>query len=884
MAIDVREVLDLVLIFMLTAYFCHAKLSTPPPHHTIHADAPETEMHKVETRKVETPEAEIPKTEDIVAQLVEKAMRPVVEWHDSQKQADEKKTAALEASQHAIMSRQKMFEQVTEKHFSKIQDTQKALESRLGRVEENPRAATNETVGMQNKREIQNLHRKLRSEKNERQRAEKRFQSIEDRLTKVALDAELLRAKVQNERQQRIEAEDKSRGAAASMVHLATEVESLQVELDRERRRRQQAEHDLAVEQQATKQAKAFPKPANERSLNSDSDKLSRHAVATFKLYAGKPELPPLPNSTTSCIAVSGRPSLDELAELMDLIRITERKDDPVLNPKSFLTHRLPLYSQPVTSQEPIIQEETLSEDDTVPGGGPITEVQPFTAEHIGKAPEASVQQGDDAGQEVAIDPTELLLAATAVINPPITFSSSVPPPGTWLAQAAKFSGPRPNMSFAEALAAAVPQATEELDVEMAPALDRSSGMGHVHMTVPGVDEEKDMGMLSAPGEASVMEQNIEALPDVYESDVDMLPAQGDSSVAEHAFWTFPSNDGEIDVDMGLTPGDISVVSQATAAFLDNDDKGRMDVVPAHSDDNVVEEAIETLLVNDGNDGNDMLHAPSNSSIIPQGLDTSLGTHRSDDIEMASEGETDDRDLAQLWIELFGYNVDLDTEDLSASMPSTTAEEETPTAHEQLEGHTLPVTVQQPSPATPITEHALYEFVGETHVDKSSTPKSSNTTEKVSWMAHEQLEEQMTPVTVQQPPAENEQVEVFDKWGVLLVPHVPKPKQEQEQSDGHSDTPPTYPSDMQADGWGSWQPQPDPTNAGSSASGSTVNPNQDGHTPPMMIFGTRPLLKMPAGRRHKFTQEQIQKMKEQAADAPRPSPTTPPYVFPQPRW
>ncbi|KAJ4419493.1 hypothetical protein N0V82_004938 [Gnomoniopsis sp. IMI 355080] len=257
MASFTGDVLYLMTVIMFLAYFWYATSHTlshaTPPHHTTQTDAPDAEVPEIEENHIEpsqidgnhieAPQIETPKTEERVAQLLETAMKPIVEWHEKQKQVEEKRLKALEADQHAIKVRQTLFEKVTE--------------ARLARAEASSRAADKNMLAKV-MADAEGLQATVRHEKEQRMMAQRQadaavaemtclraeLESVrtkessqaagKDVLAKIMADAEALRAAVEHERQGRIMAEKNGDAATADMAWVKSELERVRTKADNE--------------------------------------------------------------------------------------------------------------------------------------------------------------------------------------------------------------------------------------------------------------------------------------------------------------------------------------------------------------------------------------------------------------------------------------------------------------------------------------------------------------------------------------------------------------------------------------------------------------------------------------------------------------------------
>lgn len=952
MAIDAREVLDLVLILMFVAYICHAKFHTPS-HHTTQADTPkaevseaqvsEAEVSEAKVPKIETPQTETPEfvcklealnTEDTVAKLVEKAMRPVVQWHDTQKRADGQKIKVLEASQHAIMTRQKIFEQVTEKHLSQIQNAQNALEARLAHAEETARAATTKLLTAQHQREVESLRRKLKSEQKDRQKAEKRHRDLERELTKVTTDAEGPRAKTENENEQRIATENKSQAAASKMARLFAKFESLRSELTHERRRRSRAERALA----------AAPKPVSERSPPVDSG-VSRQAVATFKLHAAEPDKPSLPKAL----------SVDELADLLSAFHLNERQDEsaviqqstpkqqqlvlyqqplgtqqaahnqhvvtsqqPIVSRQLPMSQQLVLYQQPIVTQQPIVSHNVILTQLSVAYRQPVNDQQTDATQNnvnsqdfivkeepaISNEPveqeTAAIQQlvvvekpvilqepvlvqEPDVGQEDVVQ-QEPVVVPEAVVEPepiaeqelvvgnesvdvkeivadgqPITFEHSDHQPGPSLshghdAEKKSLAAPvEPEVVVAQEIAtdpeaiidpvatnepetiadpdlvgdeepvgANVPVAEEQSFISQHCGQQHCTSLSHGHDTAQGslhAPVEPVLAATARPESQKPFTFDFNApLPGSWMAQASRVAApQPHISLADVLASVVPKGDRELDTEMSTALDESSLIDQVPEAAFVVDGKNDVEMPPAPEDSSVLDQAREA---SDGIDERDdldidMTPVPGDSSSVVPAFDAPVEDQAIDDVDMAFESS----EMDSIFMDYEGESLEYDCQDQAefpcVPDPTTTTEEVCTVAEEQPQEQTA--------------------LDGQSQAEVPSAPELTTTTEEVSTVAEEQPQEPTTPATVeQQPTAETNQVEVFDKWNVLSVPHVPEPREEESQGSNSSDT----------------------TNASSSGSGSTSHAGHYREPAPAVVFGARPVIQAKRNKQ-KLTQEQI---------------------------
>lgn len=371
MATNAGEVLNLMAIVILTAYIWYARHNPTSHHHKAQEEAPEATEAKIKGAKCEKPKPgdlhiEDDKTEEIVARLIEKAMQPVVQWHDVQKRADEAKIRSLEVNQHAMMERQNMFERVTDRNCSRIRGTQTTLEDRLDQAEERARTAARKELIYKHQREVEQLRGQLRRQQKQREKVEARIRQVEDAMSKVLDDAEDLPVKMQEESQRRMEVEDKARTASADVARLMSVAEDLGASLEDEKRRHKQTECDLAKEKETTSRLRARVSKLVRWKVCMANDHISRHAVQTFKLHPAKPKTPVRPKSTMHGQAFSHVSSLEDVIDRLSDFSITNSQTRPIVKRKLVVTQS-PVFSQQgiipykvVIDQPPIIPQQVI--------------------------------------------------------------------------------------------------------------------------------------------------------------------------------------------------------------------------------------------------------------------------------------------------------------------------------------------------------------------------------------------------------------------------------------------------------------------------------------------------------------------------------------------
>lgn len=398
MAIHVGEILNLMFNVMLIAYAWYVLHHSTCHHPKAQAESPEAERPNIQGPKCEDAtyeELQIQdnNTEERVALLVEKAMRPVMQWHDAQKRADEAKITSMKINQHAIMDRQKMFERVTENKLARIKATQLAREVRLDEAEETARTAAKMELTYKHQREVEELRRQLRNQQKKHQKEEARTRGLKNTISKVLGDVERLRIRVQEESRWRKEMENNTRAAAPDVTRLTSEVEDFHASLREEKRRREQFEHGLAVEKESISRIKATVaklkwsiratrrlarRKRTDGLLRAISDQISRHAVATFRLHTADPKKPLLPKPAIPDQACSGASPLDDAIDRLSAFSITNSEKKPVTSQQLVVLHP-PVHPQqaiipqqvvidqpPTVNQQPVLHQPDVEHDSVV--------------------------------------------------------------------------------------------------------------------------------------------------------------------------------------------------------------------------------------------------------------------------------------------------------------------------------------------------------------------------------------------------------------------------------------------------------------------------------------------------------------------------------------
>lgn len=455
MAIHVGEILNFIINVMLIAYVWYAVHHSTHHHPRAQAAASEEERPNIQGPRREVPKHEEPhiedkKTEERVALLVEKAMQPIVQWHDAQKRADEAKIESMEIDQHAIMHRQKMFERVTETKVAQIRATQLAQEVRQEGVEERARTAAKKELTYQHQKETEELRRQLQNQQKKHQREEARTRGQNNAMSKVLGDVERLRVRVQEESQRRMEVEVKAEAKAADVARLISRVEDFHASLEQEKRRREQVERYLAVERGSTGRVNATiaklkmciraakrlaGRKRTDEPVRTINDRISRHAVATFRLHTAEPKRAILPKPTIPDQAFSDASSLDDAINRLGALSITNSKENPVMSQQLVVYHPSvhpqqtiiplqvvidlpPTVSQQLVLHQPHIEQDSVVRQATIVDPEPIVDQISAGKEETSSDQETVVGQpliGEPAGGEEPAGDLEIVMKEAPV-------------------------------------------------------------------------------------------------------------------------------------------------------------------------------------------------------------------------------------------------------------------------------------------------------------------------------------------------------------------------------------------------------------------------------------------------------------------------------------
>lgn len=455
MAIHVGEILNFIINVMLIAYVWYAVHHSTHHHPRAQAAASEEERPNIQGPRREVPKHEEPhiedeKTEERVALLVEKAMQPIVQWHDAQKRADEAKIESMEIDQHAIMHRQKMFERVTETKVAQIRATQLAQEVRQEGVEERARTAAKKELTYQHQNETEELRRQLQNQQKKHQREEARTRGQNNAMSKVLGDVERLRVRVQEESQRRMEVEDKAEAKAADVARLISRVEDFHASLEQEKRRREQVERHLALENGSTGRVNATiaklkmciragrrlaRRKRTDEPVRTINDQISRHAVATFRLHTAEPKRAISPKPTIPDHAFSDASSLDDAINRLGALSITNSKEKPVMSQQLVVHHPSvnpqqtiiplqvvidlpPTVSQQLVLHQPHIEQDSVVSQATIVDPEPIVDQTSAGMEDPSSDQETVVGQpliGEPAGGEEPAGDVEIVMKEAPV-------------------------------------------------------------------------------------------------------------------------------------------------------------------------------------------------------------------------------------------------------------------------------------------------------------------------------------------------------------------------------------------------------------------------------------------------------------------------------------
>lgn len=421
---------------MLIAYVWYVVHHSTHYHPRAQAEASEAERPNIqgprrEDPKHEEPQIEDTRTEERVALLVEKAMQPVVQWQDALRRAEEAKIRSMKIDQHAIMHRQKMFERVTETKLARIRATQLAQEVRLGEAEERTRTAAKKELTYRHQRETEELRRQLQNQQKKHQREEARTREPNNATSKVLGDVERLRVRVQEESQRRMEVEDEVRAAAADVARLISRVEDFHASLEQEKRRREQVERHLALENGSTGRVNATiaklkmsiraarrlaRRKRTDEPVRTINDRISRHAVATFRLHTAEPKRAIMPRPTIADQALSDASSLDDAINRLGAFSITNSEEKPVMSRQLVVYHPsvhpqqtiIPLQVvidlPPTVSQQLVLLQPHI-EQDSVVRQATIVDPEPIVDQISAGKEEPSSDQETIVGQPLIGEP-----------------------------------------------------------------------------------------------------------------------------------------------------------------------------------------------------------------------------------------------------------------------------------------------------------------------------------------------------------------------------------------------------------------------------------------------------------------------------------------------